>query len=157
MSDAAGDSEAVAPPAAAGYPDAGSHPDEAARTDPGYRPGTVKHIVLFRYKAETTEAERQEIALRFRRLAEEGRRNGRRYIVSIEAGVQNSPEGLAHGLEHGFIVTFNSEGDRNYYVGHPFIQDSSRYDPAHHRFKDYVGPYLHDGPLAVVVFDFSVG
>jgi hypothetical protein len=32
---------------------------------------------------------------------------------------KNSCEGAARNLEQGFIVTFRSEGDRNYYVGQP--------------------------------------
>lgn len=130
--------------------------NEAVLTAPGYRPGLLRHIVLFQYGEKTTPALRQEIADRFCALAE-SLRNGKRYIVSIESGSQISPEGLHRGLEHGFIVTFESEGDRNYYLGRPFINDPALYDPAHDQFKQFVGPYLAPGPDGVLVFDFAVG
>lgn len=131
-----------------------SNPDESILTAPDYRPGLLRHIVLFQYRATTTPLQRREIEERFHALAE-SRRGGKRYIVGIESGPQNSPEGLHRGLEHGFIVTFRSEGDRNYYLGEPLIADPAFYDAAHHQFKKFVGPYLQ--PNGVLVFDFVAG
>lgn len=129
--------------------------DDSVLTAPGYRPGLLRHIVLFQYDEKTTPALRQEIADRFCALAE-SRRDGKRYIVSIESGRQNSPEGKHRGLEYGFIVTFESEGDRNYYVGTPLINDPAFYDPAHDEFKQFIRPHLVPGPEGVLVFDFTV-
>lgn len=123
-------------------------------TAPDYRPGLLRHIVLFGYRDATTREQRREIENRFHALAE-SRRRGNRYIVSIESGPQNSPEGLHGGLEHGFIVTFRSEGDRNYYLGEPLVTDPSCYDQVHHDFKQFVGQYFR--PSGVLVFDFRVG
>jgi hypothetical protein len=52
----------------------------------------------------------------------------------------------------GYISTFSSVADRNYFVGRPFYFP---YDPYHDSFKQFVGPLLAatDG---VFVFDFSV-
>ncbi|WP_347110932.1 Dabb family protein [Paenarthrobacter sp. S56] len=126
---------------------------DAAITASGYRPGLIKHIVLFKYRDATTPAEREEIEERFHAL-QTSTRDGKEYILGIESGPQNSPEGLHRGLEHGFIVTFGSEGDRNYYLGEPLITNPGCYDPAPHGFKQFVGPYLsQDG---VLVFDFPV-
>lgn len=127
-------------------------------TSPGYKPGRVKHIVLFRYQPEVTAAQKHEILRRFVTLRSECRRAGAPYVVSIEAGSQSSGEGVDQGLEQGFIVTFRSEGDRNYYVGQPVVTDAKYYDPAHQAFKDFVGPSLHVpvNPTGVVVFDFAV-
>lgn len=130
-------------------------PDEAALTATDYRPGIVRHIVLFRYRDSTTRAQRQEIGKRFHALAASPR-NGERYIISIESGLQNSLEGHHHGLEHGFIVTFKSEGDRNYYVGTPLIRNSQFYDAAHGDFKRFLAPHLDPTTPSVVVFDFTV-
>lgn len=69
---------------------------------------------------------------------------------------ETSGEGADQGLEQGFIVTFNSEGDRNYYVGQPVVTDSGFYDPKHQAFKDFVGPLLAS-TAAALVFDFTVG
>jgi hypothetical protein len=134
-----------------------THPEalnESIITAPHYRPGLLRHIVLFRYKESTTPDQRQEIEDRFHALAGSFR-VGKRYIVSIDSGPQNSPEGLHHGLEHAFIVTFQSEGDRNYYLGEPLISDPRFYDSAHHKFKQFIGPYLHPD-MGVLVFDFAV-
>lgn len=129
--------------------------DEATLTAPGYRPGTLKHIVLFRYAPSTTRAQRREIEDRFHALAA-SRRDGKRYIVSIESGAQNSHEDHHCGLEHGFIVTFRSEGDRNYYVGTPLIQNSQFYDASHNEFKKFITPHLDQQSPSVLVFDFTV-
>ncbi|WEX08808.1 Dabb family protein [Chelativorans sp. AA-79] len=121
-------------------------------TNPDFKPGTVRHIVLFRYKDGTTEAQRSEIQRRFMVLAKEAVRDGKPYIASIETGPQSSGEGVDGGFEGAFLVTFRSEGDRNYYVGTPVVSDPEFFDPEHQKFKDFVGPYLaEDG---VLVFDF---
>lgn len=129
--------------------------NEAAVTAPDYRPGLLKHIVLFRYTPSTTPAQRQDIEKRFHALAE-STRNGEQYIISIELGRQNSHEGHHHGLEHGFIVTFKSEGDRNYYVGTPLIRNNQFYDAAHDEFKKFLAPHLDQKIPGVLVFDFTV-
>jgi len=118
-----------------------------------YRPGLLRHIVLFQYRDTTTPGQRQEIATRFHAL-KKSTRGGREYILSIEFGPQNSPEGLNRNLEHGFIVTFRSEGDRNYYLGEPLIKSPECYDPAHHEFKKFVQPFVTSA--GVLVFDFTV-
>ncbi|MBV2141955.1 Dabb family protein [Falsochrobactrum sp. TDYN1] len=119
-----------------------------------YRPGTVQHIVLFRYKNSVTPAQIKETRERFLALKDEARRDGKPYILRLEAGAQNSGEGVDHGFQEGFIVTFASEGDRNYYVGTPVVSDPRFYDAAHQRFKDFVGPLLAEKD-GVLVFDFN--
>ncbi|WP_394770675.1 Dabb family protein [Lacisediminihabitans sp.] len=117
-----------------------------------YRPGTVVHIVLFRYTAAATEAHRAEVARRFHALAATERR-GAPYISSITSGTQQSGEVAPGGFEHGFVVTFSSLGDRNFYVGEPIVTDPEFYDRVHAEFKQFVGPLL--APGGVLVFDFS--
>ncbi|TPF73880.1 Dabb family protein [Brucella gallinifaecis] len=120
-----------------------------------YKPGTIQHIVLFKYKKSVTSAQIQEVRRRFLALKTEAKRNGMPYIQQIEAGAQNSGEGADKGFQEGFIVTFLSEGDRNYYVGSPVVTDPKFYDQEHQKFKTFVGPLLanKDG---VLVFDFTV-
>lgn len=119
-----------------------------------YRPGLVRHVVLFRYRDGTSPQQRAEVLRRFLALADSVRDDGERYVVSIEAGEQTSGEGSGRGFEHGVVVTFASEGDRNYYVGTPVVDDARSYDPEHARFKEFVGPLLaEDG---VLVFDVVV-
>jgi len=118
-----------------------------------YRPGLVTHIVLFAYAPTTTEEQKSEVARRFHSLAE-SRRNGAPYIVSITSGAQISGEVAPGGYESGFVVTFESLGDRNFYVGEPVVTDSAYFDAVHHEFKSFVGPLLREGPEGVLVFDF---
>src|SRR5690625_6025053 len=40
-------------------------------------------------------------------------------IKDYEWGINNSPEGLNQGLTHCFLVTFESEEDRDAYLPHP--------------------------------------
>ncbi|HHV70737.1 Dabb family protein [Brucella intermedia] len=118
-----------------------------------YKPGTIQHIVLFRFKDGVTAAQIGEVKQRFLALKDQARRNGKPYIVRIDAGAQSSGEGVSRGFQQGFIVTFRSEGDRNYYVGSPVVTNARFYDPAHQRFKDFVGPLLAEKD-GVLVFDF---
>jgi len=83
-------------------------------------------------------------------------RNGKPYILAIETGAQNGGESVDQGLEQAFIVTFKSQGDRNFYVGQPLFNDSNFYDVNHQAFKEFVGPLLQKNPLGVLVFDYAV-
>jgi len=123
-------------------------------TSPDFRPGIVRHIVLFRYRDGTTEKQREEIRRRFTALAMQAKRDGKPYIISIETGKQSSGEGVDGGFEEAFVVTFRSEGDRNYYVGTPVVENAAFYDPEHQKFKEFVGPFLAEN--GVLVFDFTV-
>lgn len=123
-------------------------------TAPDYKRGLIRHIVLFRYNKEVSSEQKEEVIRRFLALKKLGKRNGRTYIRSIETGSDISGEGLDQCFEQGFIVTFKSQGDRNYYVGQPLVTDPSFYDPAHQAFKDFVGPLLDQN--GAFVFDFSV-
>ncbi len=126
-----------------------------AFTSPEYKKGLVRHIVLFRYADDVTAAQKKEVKDRFLAL-QKSERNGKRYILSIETGAQNSGEGVDDSLEQAFVVSFKSQGDRNYYVGQPIVTDANFYDPNHQAFKEFVGPLLHKDPLGVLVFDFAV-
>ncbi|MCE0743687.1 Dabb family protein [Acetobacter sicerae] len=122
-------------------------------TAPDFQPGTLRHMVMFRFRPEVTAALRNEVTKRFLALASLSRRpDGKPVVVSIEAGPQNSGENSDLGLQEGYLVTFRSEGDRNFYVGRPVVTDARYFDAAHDAFKTFAGPYLEK----VVVFDFPV-
>lgn len=118
-----------------------------------YRPGPVTHIVLFGYAPTTTDEQKADVARRFHALADT-ERDGSPYIVSITSGAQISGETAPGGFDYGFVVTFASLGDRNYYVGEPVVTDPAFYDPVHHEFKAFVGPLLRKGSDGALVFDF---
>lgn len=121
-------------------------------TSQNYKPGTIKHIVLFRFKASITPAQTGQIADEFKELQQTCLRDGKPYIRSIIYGEQISGEGAARGFTLGAIVTFKSEGDRNYYVGEPIVSDPHFYDTAHHNFKKLISPMLDT--QGTLVFDF---
>ena len=90
--------------------------------------GTVlRHVVMFKFKETSTEADVARIVKAFGALPERIRE-----IKAFEWGTDNSPEGLQQGLTHCFLVTFASEADRDAYLPHP----------AHKEFVDLVGPHV---------------
>jgi hypothetical protein len=97
--------------------------------------GVLRHMVGFKFKSTATETEIKNIENEFAALKKKIPQ-----IVSYEWGINNSPEGLNKGCTHGFLVTFNSEKDRDAYLVHP----------AHKAFGTLVRPLLDD----VFVLDF---
>jgi len=123
-------------------------------TAPSYKPGTVRHMVLVRFRDGVSEAQRHSTIEKFLALQRQSLRNGKPYIRSIETGPQISGEGASQGLQQAFIVTFASEGDRNYFIGTPIVSDPQHYEPAHAAFKEIFKPVLAKDGL--VSFDFPV-
>lgn len=113
---------------------------------------TVKHFVAFKFDQSVSKSEKKLVMEKFLALKNKCLKNSKPYIVSIEAGLANSPEGADQAYEQGYIVTFVSEQDRDYYVGKPFF---TNFDPAHDEFKHFVGPLLQKNTGAFV-FDFSI-
>lgn len=63
---------------------------------------TIVHIVHFGFEPSVSPAEKKEIADRFLQLRTSCRsQSGSKeaYIVDLQGGVNNSPEGAANGLE----------------------------------------------------------
>lgn len=118
----------------------------------------VRHFVAFRFKAAVSAQQRAEVRRRFLELRRSARAaDGKPYILAIEAGDADSPEGLDQGMTQGYLVTFRTRADRDYYVGRPKF---TPYDPAHDAFKAFVGPLLEAdaaGRPGVFVFDYSTG
>jgi hypothetical protein len=75
---------------------------------------TVRHVVVFKYKPEATEAQIQQVAVAFRALQDKipG-------ILSFEQGVNNSPEGKNLGFTHIYLLTIADTQARNTYLPHP--------------------------------------
>jgi hypothetical protein len=87
----------------------------------------LRHVVMFKFKETSTEADVARIVKAFGALPERIKE-----IKGFEWGTDNSPEGLQQGLTHCFFVTFASEADRDAYLPHP----------AHKEFVDLVGPHV---------------
>lgn len=96
----------------------------------------VQHIALFRFKPGTGAETIQRATEDLRELSKviPG-------ITNFSVGSNNSPEGLADGLTHGFVMTFKDTAARDAYLRHP----------EHEKFKAFVLPHI----ARVVVFDYD--
>ena len=74
----------------------------------------VRHVVVFKYTPEATEAQINEITEAFGALKDKipG-------IVGFEHGVNNSPEGKNLEFTHVYLMTFENEAARDAYLPHP--------------------------------------
>lgn len=95
----------------------------------------LRHVVLFKFKETSTAADIKKVEDAFRALPSKISA-----IKSLEWGTNNSPENLAQGFTHCFLVTFASEKDREIYLPHP----------DHQAFGKVLGPHLDK----VLVLDY---
>lgn len=95
----------------------------------------LRHVVLFQFKESSTEEDVRKIVDAFRRLPSQIPQ-----IADFEYGTDNSPEGLADGFTHCFLVSFKSEEDRKVYLPHK----------AHQEFVEVLKPHLEK----VLVVDY---
>ena len=104
---------------------------------PVAEPGRVHHLVFFKFKKDAAPEGIRAVETEFAALPQKipG-------LLSYQAGTNNSPENLADGFTHAFLLTFIHERARDDYLIHP----------AHKDFVKIVGPVL-EAPLVV---DFTV-
>jgi Stress responsive A/B Barrel Domain len=74
----------------------------------------MRHIVVFKYKPEVSQASIQQVTYAFKEL--QHKIPG---IVSLEHGVNNSPEGKNLGFTHVYLLTFENVEARDHYLPHP--------------------------------------
>jgi hypothetical protein len=98
--------------------------------------GKVRHVVLFKFKDGTTAQQQKLVEDGFRELPKKIHE-----VVDFEWGTNISPENLAQGFTHCFLVTFNDAKGRDAYLPHP----------AHRAFVQVLKPYLDK----VLVIDFA--
>jgi len=67
-------------------------------------------------------------------------------MLDFKAGPNVSPEGLAQGFEHGFIVTFTDEAARDAYLVHP----------EHVKVGDQVVAAADGGLAGILVYDLEI-
>ena len=97
--------------------------------------GELRHVVLFKFKAEATKEQVQEVERAFAALPTKID-----VIKGFEWGTDVSVEGRSEGLTHCFIVTFADAKGRDAYMKHA----------AHDEFVKLAGPRIEK----VVVVDF---
>ena len=95
----------------------------------------LRHVVMFGFKPDTTPDDIAELIRRFSDL-----QHSVPGIESFEWGENNSPEELAHGLSHCFLLSFRSEAARDAYLPHP----------AHSAFAEWAGRFIEH----VTVIDY---
>src|SRR5689334_13415469 len=86
-------------------------PSAVAQNPPPEAP--LRHVVLFKFKAETTKAQIDEIVAGFQALPR--KIDG---ITAFEWGMDVSPEGLSEGFTHCFVVSFKDAQARDAYLPH---------------------------------------
>jgi hypothetical protein len=87
----------------------------------------LRHVVLFKYKDQSTADDIKKIEQAFRELPSKIN-----LIKDFEFGVNNSPENLNQGLTHCYFLSFTSAKDRDAYLVHP----------AHKAFTVIAGPHI---------------
>jgi len=77
----------------------------------------ITHIVMFALSPTSSLQSQQDLAARFLALKELCTKpDGSRYIKALTGGRQTSPEGKGKGLDYGFVLEFETEEDRKYYL-----------------------------------------
>lgn len=89
--------------------------------------GVYRHVVAFKFKDTTTDAQIDQIVKHFGQL-----QNDIPEIIAYEYGINVSPEGLDQGFTHVFLVTFKDKAGLDVYLPHP----------AHKAFVEKVLPLL---------------
>ena len=97
----------------------------------------LRHWVQFQFTDSSTADDVQRIVDAFCSL-----KDTIPGVFALEHGTNNSPEGLADGFTHCFLLTFQNEEDRDAYLPHP----------KHQAFIEIVKPHVHK----VQVFDYWV-
>ncbi len=87
----------------------------------------LRHIVMFKFKETSSKEDIQKVVDAFRSL-----RKSIPQVSAFEYGTDNSPEGLSNGFTHCFLVTFQTEADREVYLPHP----------KHKEFVEVLKPHL---------------
>ena len=96
----------------------------------------IRHLVLFRFRADLPAAQVEEAVAAFRAL-----QWAIDAVKAFEDGTNVSPEGLTQGYTHAFLLGFDTADARDAYLEHP----------AHKAFLAYIQPLLQEA----LVFDWK--
>lgn len=95
----------------------------------------LRHVVILKFKDSSTPEQVNAVERAFSALPSKIPT-----IIGYEWGTNISPENLAQGFTHCFLLTFKNAADRDAYLPHP----------AHKEFGKILGPHLDK----VLVIDF---
>lgn len=107
-------------------------PDDKKAADAG----PLQHVVILKFKSTATPADIKKVETAFVALKKKIPQ-----VTSLKWGTNVSPENLAKGFTHCFVLTFKSGADRDAYLVHP----------EHKAFGSVLGPFMDD----VLVIDFK--
>ena len=93
------------------------------------RGAKLRHVVAFKFKADTTKEQIKAVEDAFRAL-----KASIKEVQALEWGTNVSPEKHDKGFTHGFILTFKSDKERDVYLVHP----------EHKKFGQLLHPVLAD-------------
>lgn len=82
------------------------------------RHNDLRHVVMFRFKEHVEEKNVKKVEDDFAALQQKIS-----LIKAFEYGLNVSKEGLDQGYTHCFLLTFESESDRDAYIVHPVHQE----------------------------------
>ena len=100
----------------------------------------IKHIVLLPFKQSLSTSEINNVMTSIAALQDVIPE-----VLSFSWGINNSPEKLHQGLQHGFIMEFKNDVDRKTYLEHP----------EHVKVvQEFILPSL-DGNAKPIVFDYE--
>jgi hypothetical protein len=87
---------------------------ETTGASPALPESAVRHVVVFKYRPQATEAQISEVTAAFRALKDKipG-------VIAFEHGVNNSPEGKNLGFTHVYTLAFQDAAARDAYLPHP--------------------------------------
>lgn len=96
----------------------------------------IRHILLIKFRDSSEPSEIDKLRALFESMPEKV--DG---VVSVEWGMNNSPEGKNRGYTHSVLMTFTDEAGRQNYLPHP----------EHEALKQVFSPLLED----IIVFDYQ--
>ena len=96
----------------------------------------LRHVVILKFKQVATDEQIAKIVREF-----SGLRAKISQVLDLEWGTNVSPENLAKGFTHCFLITFKDGTARDEYLVHP----------EHKKFVDSLLPLVED----VLVIDFN--
>ena len=96
----------------------------------------IRHILLIKFKQTAQASQIEELKGSFEKMP--NKING---VISVEWGLNDSPENLNKDFTHSVLMTFANEAGRQEYLPHP----------EHEALKEVFIPLLED----IIVFDYS--
>ncbi|OAQ60211.1 stress responsive A/B barrel domain-containing protein [Pochonia chlamydosporia 170] len=107
---------------------------------------TVTHILLVSFKPSVSQDTVDSICKRIIAFKETCLHpdTGKPYVLATSGGINNNPEHSNKNMTHGFIIEFQNEADRQYFLD---------VDPAHKAFVEHIDPNNND----FLTLDFTDG